>query len=400
MRDVGDVDREPVSAAGEPLDVHGIVKVLSRLAVNRHHRPAAEVAAALKLYFQDVLWRSVRLRQHLRRKTVRQVELADDDFHVHTEFVASAEDFEHAAPKRRGAARLGEVRDLDVHDLSVELARAPNSRHLRPGASAFGFAAELPVAPAPGAFLGWPLVPARDDDFVRNALVEGQNDVLPRPAAELADHGHLRALDDTENAPFEAHTVPRPRHEDVHAVSVKRRAHRGGRNENVEVGRGEPLVRHDEPVTFAVPNQATAHDVLLVGSRFSCSGGRRSRGGGSEGEPVVLRALDLSRSHQPLERALQFPHLARPQAEYEDEFSQPILPMRMSFEQGEDFAVRGEFAHSTKGRLYHWAEAAGLPARSAGPGLGERRPIATGGGGRDARRPASGQCRSTGGWSS
>src|SRR5437879_13760116 len=48
--------------------------------------------------------------------------------------------------------------------------------------------------------------------------------------------------------------------------------------------------------------------------------------------------------------------------------------MRMSFEQGEYFDVRGEFAHSPKSRLYHWAKAAGLPARSAGPRLGGRLP--------------------------
>src|SRR5208337_455923 len=87
---VGDVNVKQVIAPGQSLHVHGVVKVLGRLAVNGDDGQRAKVAPDFAVALGDVLWRGVRLRQHLGWETMRQVELADHDLYVHAELVTAA----------------------------------------------------------------------------------------------------------------------------------------------------------------------------------------------------------------------------------------------------------------------------------------------------------------------
>ena len=54
---------------GTPLDVHGVVEIARRFAVNRHDGQIAEIAAARAIGLADRPGHSARLLEHLRRET-------------------------------------------------------------------------------------------------------------------------------------------------------------------------------------------------------------------------------------------------------------------------------------------------------------------------------------------
>ena len=78
---------------------------------------------------------------------MRQVELADHDFHVHAELVTAAQDLDHAPARQGGGTRV--VGNFDVHNQLVEVAGTlpvPQARDRRYRRASLGFPAELAVA--------------------------------------------------------------------------------------------------------------------------------------------------------------------------------------------------------------------------------------------------------------
>ena len=79
----------------------------SRWARSRKSRRCSELAR------KKCSARVLRLFKHCGRKTVRQVEFANDDFHVHAEIVRRAENLNHAPARILRGGRP--VSDLDIH---------------------------------------------------------------------------------------------------------------------------------------------------------------------------------------------------------------------------------------------------------------------------------------------
>ena len=113
MRHVGNVHLQLVVSVRQAADVDGVIEVAGGLAVDSHDGQAAVVAAPVQLAVRNDVLDRLSLFQHFGGKVVRQVELADDDLHVHAEIVFVAEDLDYApAGILRGR---GPVSDLDIH---------------------------------------------------------------------------------------------------------------------------------------------------------------------------------------------------------------------------------------------------------------------------------------------
>ena len=128
MRNVGNVHLQLPVAVFEALHVHGVVEIARRLAVNRDDRQIAEIAPPRALRVAHRMRRGSRLRQNFRRKLVRQVMLANQNFHVHAEIAGPSENFDHAARRRHSAAR--KARQLHVDDGAIEFRQADASLRL------------------------------------------------------------------------------------------------------------------------------------------------------------------------------------------------------------------------------------------------------------------------------
>ena len=90
------MDMQQVVAARRSVHPDGVIEVARGFTVDRHHVHAAEIRAARGLVPANGGRERLRLLQHLRRKSVRQMVLADDNLDVHAEIVGIAEDLDHA----------------------------------------------------------------------------------------------------------------------------------------------------------------------------------------------------------------------------------------------------------------------------------------------------------------
>src|SRR5688500_12467587 len=170
MGDVRDVHAEPEVAVLQPLDGYGIVEVAGVLAVDGDRRHRAEIGAAADVTLLDRCPDAPCLLDRLLWMRVGYVELADDDLGVDAWLVDVAKHFRDAAyrtPRRRRPAR-------DLHD--DHLAR----------------------------FRREPL-PRRHVHVGEHAPVEWHDITQPFVVHfETSDQAFLAALEDADNAPFEA----------------------------------------------------------------------------------------------------------------------------------------------------------------------------------------------------
>src|SRR5664279_3544719 len=83
-------------------DGDGVVEVARGFAVDGDDRQCAIVSPMAQLAGRDNWLELLRLLQHLDGKTMRQVELADDDLNIHAEVVFVAENLDHAAARAPG----------------------------------------------------------------------------------------------------------------------------------------------------------------------------------------------------------------------------------------------------------------------------------------------------------
>src|ERR1019366_2429999 len=206
VADVGDVDVQGVVAVREATDPDGVVEIARRLAIDGDDRHVAEVAAANDLGLGDPSGHRLRLLDHLGRKLVGQVVLADDDLHVDAEIVGVAEDFDHAAHRRRAALGVLQQFDVDYHAFQlgdrIHLARGhPDAVH-RGGPGGREFHAVGDLDPLVDPVVGGHHVAAAAADF------------------ELADHGGVSALQHLDDIAVGAAAGLDARDAHDHAVAV------------------------------------------------------------------------------------------------------------------------------------------------------------------------------------
>ncbi len=357
VRHVRDVHLQKVISPGEAFHVDGVVKILGRLAVDGDDGQAAEIAPALVVVLGDVLRRRVRGSQHLRGEPVRQVKLADDDFHIHAEVFAAAQNLDNAAAWQRRRARI--AGHLDVHDQSVQVAGRATAGSRRRRALPFGLAAELPVAAAgsparlAGLFTPRPFLSPRDDDLKRNAVIEGHHVVVTRAAVELAHHGFLRAVGDQQNAALHAAVVPPAQHLHFHAVAVHGGTGAISRDEDVHVGPGQRRVRHHKAIAVAMADEAAAHPVGRTRRRRARGAARNTVRWHGKGMAVFMRQREVvllerdnsAIARQVLQHVLQLARLAGAQSELQHQLTQAKRAVRVALENGQDILFGRQFTH-------------------------------------------------------
>jgi hypothetical protein len=247
--DVSDVDLEVPTAVGAMLDVNGVVEVAGGFAVDGDDGEMAEIFAACAVGVADGNGAVFGVPQDFGGKRVREMVLANDDFGVDAEFAGAAENFDDAADGSLSAASVAE--EFDVDDGAFEF------RELRKAAATRGFFRSGNVEFF--AERGSQLVAGRDFDFVVDARVVGQNDVVAAAVAEEADDGRMSAAEDADDAAFGAARSSEAADfldfgEDV--VAVHGVFDVGAGDEEVAVELGDRSVGDDEAVAVMVEDEA------------------------------------------------------------------------------------------------------------------------------------------------
>ena len=201
---------------------------------------------------------------------MRQVVLANDDLDVDAEIVLVAEDLDHAAARVLGRRRP--VGDLDVHHQAFEVVPFTAMCFLAENAVALVLALARIASPAMfprlGAFLAaGPLHAARDDDLLRDLLVDGSHVVVSRAVMKGADHRGIAAAEHAQDAAFGAAVFLLATEFDQHLVAVHGRADGLRADEDVTAeGAALPGIGDDEAITVAVHGQAPGDEILMGGS--------------------------------------------------------------------------------------------------------------------------------------
>src|SRR5450432_2196315 len=156
------------------------------------------------------------------------MKFANDDFDVHTKVVFVTQDFYH--PATRVLGRGGPVGDFDVDDHAFEIFPGGAAGSLRTENSMDAFFLPWLLI---GNLLLWIFHARRDDDFLRDLLVNGRHEVAARAVVKNTDNRSVGAGHGTEDASFGAAIGTDRAHLDQDEIAVHGEAYRGWRNENV-----------------------------------------------------------------------------------------------------------------------------------------------------------------------
>src|SRR5690242_13042236 len=110
MRHVRDMHLQLVTAVGMLSNVHRVVEIACRLAINRDDWQRTKIASAMKRLLGHLLRRSFGFSDGILGKNVRQVMLANHYFDIYTDFARPSENFDHASYRRQ--TTLGIPSDL------------------------------------------------------------------------------------------------------------------------------------------------------------------------------------------------------------------------------------------------------------------------------------------------
>ncbi len=265
MRHVGDVHLETPAAVCAAFHVDSVIEIARGFAIDGDNREVAKIFTALAIGLLDGQRAVPGFFFHLRRKLMRQVMLANDDFGIHTELAGAAENFKY--PTRRGSTGTRIAKQLDVHDCAVQFRHAWNALRTR--------AVLLRVLKLPFFPKRWcQLFARRNFDFVLDANVVRQDDIPSRAIAKQTHHGGMRAAENSDDAAFgslrsrEASDAAEL-HKDL--VTVHGVSDGIARNKNVAVKLRHRLFRHDEAVAIMVEDEAALDFVATGGFRdMSC----------------------------------------------------------------------------------------------------------------------------------
>jgi hypothetical protein len=270
------VDLEMPTAVGAMLDVDSVVKVASGFAVDGDDGEMAEIFAALAVGIADGNSTMFGVAEDFGGKRVREMVLANDNFGVDAEFAGAAENFDDAA--NGGLSTAGVAEEFNVDDGAFEFGE------LRKAAAARGFFRMGQVESL--AKSGSQLIAGRDFDFVMDARVVGQDDVVAAAVAEKADYGRMRAAEDADDAAFGAARAGEAANsldfgEDM--VAMHGVFDVGTGDEEVAIELRDGRVGNDEAITVMMEDEA-AFDFVTCGDRAA-------RGAGLAGLARLLRGL-------------------------------------------------------------------------------------------------------------
>ncbi len=156
---------------------------------------------------------------HLGRELVRQVMLADDDLDIDAEIVGVAQDFDHAAHRRRASLGVFEQFDIDHHAVQF--------------GDAFHFGRGHADAVVRGSGGGRKLHAVGNIDPLLDAAVGGHHVAAAAADFEFADHGGVGALQHLDDFAIGAAAGLDAGDADDHAVAVHGLFGGLGRDENV-----------------------------------------------------------------------------------------------------------------------------------------------------------------------
>ena len=229
MRDIGNVNAEPVVTVRQPADGDGIVEVAGVLAVNRHGGQIAEVGAPAEIALGDRPAQPDGFGDGVPRMRVGNAVLADDDFGVDAGCIDVAE---HLGDAPDGSARGGRPPcQLDHHHLA-------------------GRGAAL--------LAGW------DEDVHQDAPIE-RHDVphAALVAVVAADDPLVAALEDADDASFGASAFLDSLDPHHHPIAVHRLVQ--VRSGDVDVAAAvERALRCNKPVAGRVRLQASHVEIHLL----------------------------------------------------------------------------------------------------------------------------------------
>ena len=251
VADVGDVDVQEVVAPGRFIDPDGVVEIARGLSVDRHHVHAAEIGAASGLVGADRGRKRLRLFEDFRRKTVRQVVLADHDFDIDAEIVRVSQDLNDAADGV--APLLGKLDDLDVDDHAVEVGDLGGVEGLR--AHAVRRRGTRRALEAVG-----------NEDPLLDALVVRDHEIGFGLHAEFAHHGGVGSPQDAHDFGLGAAVAADPAETHQDAIAVHGFGCCLGRDEDVAAQGLDGVVRNHEAVAVAVHLEA-------AGGEFAAAAG-------------------------------------------------------------------------------------------------------------------------------
>ncbi len=209
MRHIGDMHLQLIAAAGQRFHVDRVVEVAGGFAINGDDRQRAEILAALEIGGLHLLGGLFCFFAHLRGEAMRQMMLADDDFHIGADIAGTAKNFHHAA--RAVHSAFGEARQLHVHHGALEFGNARRAL-LRINRQLFRAHA--------GAQNGRQLLARRNHDLLLDTRFVGQHRITAQTITEDAHHRGVRALHHPGDRGFRAPIGPMAQNAHRHRVAV------------------------------------------------------------------------------------------------------------------------------------------------------------------------------------
>ena len=201
-----------------------------------------------------------------------QVVLADHDFNIHAEIVFVAQNLNYTSARVLGGGRP--VRDLDVHHNVFQIVRPGPpcffTEHTMHALLSLFSLVFLSRRCAVIAALFRKLESRRDNDLLRDFLINRRHIVVAIAIMEEANHGGMGAMKRAHDATLSASVGTNSGDLDQHAIAVHGRTNRRRRNENISAEPGFQAfieragIGYHKAKAVAVHAQL-AHDQVLAG---------------------------------------------------------------------------------------------------------------------------------------
>jgi hypothetical protein len=254
------MDLQVPATVGAMLDVNGIVEIARSFAVNGDDGQVAKIFAAGALGFANGLRATLGFVKDFGGEDVREMMLANDDFRVDTEIAGAAENFDDAADWRCASVRITE--QLDVDDGAVEFIEAGNTPQAQAGLIRAAESELLRQARRQ-------FVAAGDLNFVLDANVVWQDNIVLSAVAKKTDDRGMRAVEDSNDAAFgalRASDAAQTLNFCENVIAVHGVLDGVARDEDVAVELRHGRIGDDEAVAVVVKNEA-AFDFVAAGER-------------------------------------------------------------------------------------------------------------------------------------
>src|ERR1700723_580048 len=228
MRDVGNMHLQFEVSIGQRGDVHGVVEISRRFAINRDDWQIAEIASAAAVLFAHLLRHCVSFGKNVGGEFMRQVMLADYDFGVYAGIAGPSENFDHTA--RWSEASFWKSRELHIHNCAIEFRESHAlACDVRIHARSSGHLAHFFFQRGQKFFAG------RNYYFVQNARIVGMHGIALRTVAEKSHDRRELGLDDLNDASIGPAIIASPLDARENGVAMHGVAYCVAANEKVAV---------------------------------------------------------------------------------------------------------------------------------------------------------------------